>query len=116
LVPARLLSERETSELREQFIAVLGHGLRNPLPSIVAGARMLTKEHQDIERNSRIDAQERGAVGGDGGRIAQLFSNLLGNAVNNSNCRSPMRANRSHGGRIDVTSSPARCTFWMRLQ
>src|ERR1700734_3878203 len=26
---ARLLSERETSELREQFIAVLGHDLRN---------------------------------------------------------------------------------------
>src|ERR1700730_9724245 len=41
---ARLLSERETSELREQFIAVLGHDLRNPLASIAAGTRMLTKE------------------------------------------------------------------------
>ena len=27
----RLQEERETSELREQFIAVLGHDLRNPL-------------------------------------------------------------------------------------
>ncbi len=36
-----LESERETSELREQFIAVLGHDLRNPLASISAGARIL---------------------------------------------------------------------------
>jgi sigma-B regulation protein RsbU (phosphoserine phosphatase) len=36
-----LASERETSELREQFIAVLGHDLRNPLASISAGARIL---------------------------------------------------------------------------
>ena len=28
------MSERETSELREQFIAVLGHNLRNPPASI----------------------------------------------------------------------------------
>ena len=34
---ARLLGERETSELREQFIAVLGHDLRNPLASIARG-------------------------------------------------------------------------------
>jgi GAF domain-containing protein len=40
---ARLLSERETAELREQFIAVLGHDLRNPLASIAAGTRMLSK-------------------------------------------------------------------------
>jgi hypothetical protein len=38
---------RDVGDLREQFIAVLGHGLRNRLPSIVAGARMLTKEHQE---------------------------------------------------------------------
>jgi signal transduction histidine kinase len=40
---ASLLSERQASELREQFIAVLGHDLRNPLASIAAGARMMTK-------------------------------------------------------------------------
>ena len=44
--------EHETSQLREQFIAVLGHDLRNPLASISAGARILDrtvqseKEHQ----------------------------------------------------------------------
>src|SRR6185295_18661051 len=31
---ANLLTERHTAELRDQFIAVLGHDLRNPLASI----------------------------------------------------------------------------------
>jgi phosphoserine phosphatase RsbU/P len=38
-----LASERETAELREQFIAVLGHDLRNPLAAISAGARLLQR-------------------------------------------------------------------------
>ena len=40
---ARLLDERRTSELREQFIAVLGHDLRNPLAAISAGTELLLK-------------------------------------------------------------------------
>jgi hypothetical protein len=40
---ARLLTERQTAELREQFIAVLGHDLRNPLASIAAGTKLLPK-------------------------------------------------------------------------
>jgi signal transduction histidine kinase len=44
---ADLLSERTASELREQFIAVLGHDLRNPLASIAAGARILRKRLMD---------------------------------------------------------------------
>ena len=35
---AALLDERQSAELREQFIAVLGHDLRNPLAAIDAGA------------------------------------------------------------------------------
>jgi phosphoserine phosphatase RsbU/P len=38
-----LTSERETAGLREQFIAVLGHDLRNPLAAISAGARLLQR-------------------------------------------------------------------------
>lgn len=38
-----LKSERETAELREQFIAVLGHDLRNPLAAIAAGAGILQR-------------------------------------------------------------------------
>ncbi len=40
---ARLEEERKTSALREQFIAVLGHDLRNPLTGILGGMEMLRK-------------------------------------------------------------------------
>lgn len=39
-----LMSERETSELREQFIAVLGHDLRTPLGAVLLGAELLEME------------------------------------------------------------------------
>ena len=58
---ARLLGERETSELREQFIAVLGHDLRNPLASISAGTALLTRGKQGFRTDPRADAAERGA-------------------------------------------------------
>jgi signal transduction histidine kinase len=226
---ARLLSERETSELREQFIAVLGHDLRNPLASIAAGAKMLTKEDQkepageilglmqksvarmsalidnvlDFARGrlgsgitlkrspqslepvlNQVIAELRAgspgrkiettfdltrAVDCDCGRIAQLFSNLLGNAVTHGAAERPIRVHattqdgkfelsvanagepipseamerlfqpfyrvaeqgsqqglglglyiaseiaRAHGGRIDVTSSPAETRFTFRM-
>jgi signal transduction histidine kinase len=40
---AALLTEREAAELREQFIAVLGHDLRNPLASVHAGVEMILR-------------------------------------------------------------------------
>jgi sigma-B regulation protein RsbU (phosphoserine phosphatase) len=46
-------SERETAELREQFIAVLGHDLRNPFAAIASGARLLERE-QLSERGRSI--------------------------------------------------------------
>jgi sigma-B regulation protein RsbU (phosphoserine phosphatase) len=45
-----LRSERETAELREQFIAVLGHDLRNPLAAISAGARILQRSGALVEQ------------------------------------------------------------------
>jgi sigma-B regulation protein RsbU (phosphoserine phosphatase) len=55
-----LASEKATSEVREQFIAVLGHDLRNPLAAISAGAQLLQLEQpatslriaQSIERSA----------------------------------------------------------------
>ncbi|MDA9519816.1 histidine kinase [Bradyrhizobium sp. CCBAU 11434] len=38
-----LATQQETAQLREQFIAVLGHDLRNPLAAISAGARILQR-------------------------------------------------------------------------
>jgi signal transduction histidine kinase len=167
---ARLLSERETSELREQFIAVLGHDLRNPLASIAAGTRMLAKakskqatgEILGLMQNSaaRMSALidnvldfARGRLGSgialrrspqslqpvldqviaelrtgsperpietafdlsqpvdcDGGRIAQLFSNLLGNAIAHGTAEQPIRvraATRDGEFELSVANSGA---------
>ncbi|MDD1017224.1 ATP-binding protein [Pseudomonas rubra] len=50
-----LIEERAIAELREQFIAVLGHDLRNPLFAITAGAELLSQRLQD--EKSRVIAQ-----------------------------------------------------------
>jgi signal transduction histidine kinase len=43
LSEARLSEERETAQLREQFIAVLGHDLRNPLAAVLSGAQLMQR-------------------------------------------------------------------------
>ena len=50
---AVLLREREVSELREHFIAVLGHDLRNPLAAISGAAELLLRASLN-ERASRM--------------------------------------------------------------
>jgi signal transduction histidine kinase len=148
---AKLLTERQTAELREQFIAVLGHDLRNPLASIAAGTRMLPKAKSKEATAEILGLMQKGAarmsamidnvldfargrlgsgialnpspellrpvleqviaelhaiypdrkietnfaltepVNCDSGRIAQLFSNLLGNAFTHGSAASPVR-------------------------
>ena len=153
----RLLDERNASELREQFIAVLGHDLRNPLASINAGVHLLSHLPQvdrgktiltmmlaSVQRMSGLIDNvldfARGRLGGglaldnstfqlepmfrqvvdeirlafpdrtletsfdldvpfvgDKGRMAQLFSNLLGNAVTHGSDDTPIRIEASNG-------------------
>ncbi|UVL01395.1 GAF domain-containing sensor histidine kinase [Pseudomonas sp. B21-048] len=50
---ASLIKKRKTAELREQFIAVLGHDLRNPLFAISAGAEMLLRKVSDPANEQR---------------------------------------------------------------
>jgi signal transduction histidine kinase len=69
---ANLLDERKTSELREQFIAVLGHDLRNPLASIDAGTKMLLREPLSPKGSTVVDLI-RSSVG----RMAELIDNVL---------------------------------------
>jgi sigma-B regulation protein RsbU (phosphoserine phosphatase) len=148
---ANLGAEREVAELREQFIAVLGHDLRNPLASITGASRLLARETlsergQTILRLMNGSALRmaglidnvldfaRGRLGGgfalerrltflepvlkqvvdelrtalpdqkidtafalpdpidsDGSRIAQLVSNLLGNAITHGEPAEPVR-------------------------
>ena len=71
-VQATLLSEQETAALREQFIAVLGHDLRNPLSAISSGASMLKRMQLD-ERGQMI----AGLMYESAMRMAALIDNVL---------------------------------------
>ena len=79
LLEARLQAEaeskaqREAALLRDQFIAVLGHDLRNPLAAIAAGIRMLGKEQQLSDRG-RTTLEE---MGRSVDRAAQLIDDVL---------------------------------------
>lgn len=46
-IEGELRSEREIAELREQFIAVLGHDLRTPLSALQVGLEILRLKHAD---------------------------------------------------------------------
>ncbi|MFB3305965.1 ATP-binding protein [Pseudomonas sp. AMR01] len=67
-----LLEERGTAELREQFIAVLGHDLRNPLFAINFGAERLLRKHP----NPTTDPLVRHILTS-GRRAAQLVEDVL---------------------------------------
>lgn len=166
---ADLTDERETAEIREQVIAVLGHDLRNPLSAISAGAALLMRlnlEHKAAEivklmlgtaaRMNRLVENmldfARGRLGDgvqlqlesgrslettlqqviselttiypgrvidsrwsitmpvtcDHARIAQLFSNLLGNALDHGAADAPVEveASTNSGGlELSLTNS-----------
>ncbi len=68
----RLQRERETAELREQFIAVLGHDLRNPLGSIVNGAHVLDRTVHTVKEHQVIAMMQTAAM-----RMAGLIDDVL---------------------------------------
>ncbi len=68
----QLLAEHETAELREQFIAVLGHDLRNPLAAIDGGTNLLMREPQS-EKSQRVIGLIRGSVL----RMSGLIDNVM---------------------------------------
>lgn len=69
---ARMLDAEKSAELREQFIAVLGHDLRNPLSAIDAGAGMLLREGW-TEKSPRILRLMKASVA----RMAGLVDNVV---------------------------------------
>jgi signal transduction histidine kinase len=69
---ADLLDERKTAELREQFIAVLGHDLRNPLASIDSGTRLLSRSPLD-DRSKEIVAMMQNSAA----RMNALIGNVM---------------------------------------
>ncbi|MBD0272496.1 MAG: GAF domain-containing sensor histidine kinase [Acetobacteraceae bacterium] len=69
---AALLDERRTAELREQFIAILGHDLRNPLAAVAAGASLLSGRPLDERSSSLVASIQKSCA-----RMAGLVGNLL---------------------------------------
>lgn len=64
--------QRAEAELRDQFLAVLGHDLRNPLSAINSGVRLLLRRVDD-EASIDIIRQMQGSVA----RMAELIDNLM---------------------------------------
>jgi signal transduction histidine kinase len=69
---ARLSDQIGEATLREQFIAVLGHDLRNPLASIDAGAAMLLKRPLDDQSAGIVHLIRQSAS-----RMAGLIDDVL---------------------------------------
>lgn len=68
----KLDREIETSELRDQFIAILGHDLRNPLASISAGTRILAREEHAPKSSAVISLMQQSVD-----RMANLIDNVM---------------------------------------
>lgn len=67
-----LSEERKTSELREQFIAILGHDLRNPLGAVLNSAELLLMISSD-EDVRKLSAMMKSSAY----RMAGLVDNML---------------------------------------
>ncbi|MEA2734976.1 MAG: hypothetical protein QOE14_1427 [Humisphaera sp.] len=67
-----LLGEREQAQLRDQFIAVLGHDLRNPLGAIQSGVQLLQMLPHDDEAGETLTMIQRSV-----NRMAGLIGNVL---------------------------------------
>jgi sigma-B regulation protein RsbU (phosphoserine phosphatase) len=64
---------REAALLREQFIAVLGHDLRNPLAALAAGIRLLRRKEKPSEQGAAILDQMDGSVDRASALVGDLF-------------------------------------------
>ncbi|WP_421990810.1 GAF domain-containing sensor histidine kinase [Roseococcus sp.] len=69
---AALADERETAQEREEFIAVLGHDLRNPLAAIASGSRLLLSREPDAVSVQIIDMMQSSIT-----RMTGLIDNVL---------------------------------------
>ncbi len=64
--------ERENAVIREQFIAVLGHDLRNPLGAIVSGAQLLIRTNLDQRQLTVVQMMQSSAS-----RMGELIENVM---------------------------------------
>jgi sigma-B regulation protein RsbU (phosphoserine phosphatase) len=67
-----LTEERKVAKLREEFIAVLGHDLRNPLASILGVVEMLLRKPQTEQTRTYLEL-----LVGSAHRMSSLIDNVL---------------------------------------
>ncbi|RYY62754.1 MAG: PAS domain-containing sensor histidine kinase [Chitinophagaceae bacterium] len=68
----RLEHEKQLTILRDQFIAILGHDLRNPLGSVMAGIAMLSRSNLSDTDQRIVQLISRSTV-----RIGELIDNVM---------------------------------------
>jgi signal transduction histidine kinase len=69
----RLLGiELETAHLRDQFIAILGHDIKNPVASIDAGARLLRRSVTDPQGKTILSLMEQSVK-----RVSNIVENVM---------------------------------------
>ncbi len=71
-VQAKLEEEKKVAELRDQFIAILGHDLRNPISSVTLAAEMLLAGNLDENNRMIVQTIQRSAF-----RMMGLIENIL---------------------------------------
>jgi signal transduction histidine kinase len=69
---ASLMDERKRAQVREQFIAVLGHDLRNPLASIDAGLTLMRRTPLNDKALDLAAMMQRSVA-----RMSNLIANIL---------------------------------------
>ncbi|WP_431201943.1 GAF domain-containing sensor histidine kinase [Bradyrhizobium betae] len=69
---ANLLDAKAAAELQEQFMAVLGHDLRNPLAAIAAGSRLLARTPLDEKAKSLVAMMETSTI-----RMSSLIEDVI---------------------------------------
>jgi signal transduction histidine kinase len=72
LSEAALLNERQTAQLREQFIAILGHDLRNPLNAIRGGVELLLMMPLGEKATPAVNLIQRSSA-----RMAGLINDVM---------------------------------------
>ena len=68
----QLSISREGSDLREQFVAVIGHDLKNPVAALRGGVELLRKEPQSDKARTVLAAMDEA-----GGRVLRLIDDML---------------------------------------
>ncbi|RYF24710.1 MAG: PAS domain-containing sensor histidine kinase [Flavobacteriales bacterium] len=68
----KLAEERELAALREQFIAVLGHDLRNPLGAIKTGASLLSRADLSDRNKTIVKLINKSSL-----RMEELITNVM---------------------------------------